>query len=373
MLFTKEEMEVRAENARALMRDAGVDLLIADSGELLAWLTGYTVSETMYRACFLPADGAPFMVLRSLDADNARGACWFDDIEGFSDWESPHEAMAAVLRDRGYDAARIGVDANSYGFSSLTASRLKVLMPRASFIDLGEFGHVLREQKSPAEIALLANAASIADKAMAAVHATAHDGMTTRYAAAIAAQAFLREGADTGEVGPIVKSVGEHAFLHGAFATDTLGPGDVLHAELIPKVANYSARMMRPIIIGEPSSRQRHVAERLIALQDEQIAAMQTGASAAEVDAIVRTPVLAEGLRKDYPNVTAYTLGLVTRTPRTSDFSRAFLPNAEWSLKEGMVFHVYTSAEGIAFSETVVVTKEGGRRLTLTQREILRV
>lgn len=371
MLFATGEMEARAECVRAVMREADVDLVIADSGELLAWLTGYTVSETMYRAAFLPRDGAPFLVLRALDADNARAACWFSDITGFADWESPHEAMAGVLRARGFAGARIGIDANSYGFSALTAGRLQALLPGVQFVDLGEFGHRVRRVKSPAEIALLANAATIADKTMAAICEAAHEGMTTRDAAALAAGVFLREGADTGEVGPIVKSAGEHSFLHGAFATDTLGPGDIIHVELIPKVANYSARMMRPIVIGEPSARQRHVAERLIALQDEQIAAMRDGAIAADVDAIVRAPLLAEGLRKDYPNVTAYTLGLVTRTPRTSDFSPALLPTSDWPLESGMVFHVYTSAEGIAFSETVVVTGDGGRRLTNTPRAIL--
>ena len=36
-----------------------------------------------------------------------------------------------------------------------------------------------------------------------------------------------------------------------------------------------------------------------------------------------------------------------------------------------MVFHVYTTAEGLGFSETVQVTPEGGRRLTRTPRAIL--
>ncbi|WP_246710088.1 hypothetical protein [Rhizobium leguminosarum] len=42
------------------MASAGVDLLLVDSGELLAWLTGYTVSETMYRAAFLPREAIEF-------------------------------------------------------------------------------------------------------------------------------------------------------------------------------------------------------------------------------------------------------------------------------------------------------------------------
>jgi len=81
--------------------------------------------------------------------------------------------------------------------------------------------------------------------------------------------------------------------------------------------------------------------------------------------------MLKEGLREAYTNVTAYSLGLVSRTPRTSDFVKCFLPTSNWPLETGMVFHVYTSARGLGFSETVVVTPEGGRRLTQTPRKIL--
>jgi hypothetical protein len=35
-----------------------------ENGELLAWLTGYTVSETRYRACLVPLQDEPWMVLR---------------------------------------------------------------------------------------------------------------------------------------------------------------------------------------------------------------------------------------------------------------------------------------------------------------------
>ena len=85
----------------------------------------------------------------------------------------------------------------------------------------------------------------------------------------------------------------------------------------------------------------------------------------------LRGAVLAEGLRPVYDNVTGYALGLYGRTPRTSDFSRVFLPNAHWQLEEGMVFHMYVSAGGLGFSETVVVEAGGGRRLTSAPRVLL--
>jgi Xaa-Pro aminopeptidase len=42
-----------------------------------------------------------------------------------------------------------------------------------------------------------------------------------------------------------------------------------------------------------------------------------------------------------------------------------------WILKPGMVFHMYTVAKGLAFSETFLVTDTEGERLTRSQRSIL--
>jgi Xaa-Pro dipeptidase len=129
---------------------------------------------------------------------------------------------------------------------------------------------------------------------------------------------------------------------------------------------------MRPIMVGTPSALLQATAKALVALQDRQIAAMKPGAVARDVDAVMRLGALQAGLRPTYENVTAYTLGLYTRTPRTSDFSRVFLPTSDWALEEGMVFHLYATAQGLAFSETVAVGKNGGVRLTNSRRDILR-
>lgn len=109
----------------------------------------------------------------------------------------------------------------------------------------------------------------------------------------------------------------------------------------------------------------------LIRLQDAQIAAMRPGTPASEVDHILRKGVLDAGLRAEYDNVTAYTLGLYIRTRRSSDFSRVFLPDQHWALEENMVFHVYASPAGLGFSETVVVKPQGGQRLTNAPRRLL--
>ncbi len=370
-MFPRDEYDWRIAKAHAAMDAAAVDLLLIDSGELLAWLTGYTVSETMYRAAFFPRHGSPWFVLRELDEAPCREKTWISDIIGFADTTNPHEAIASSIHARGFASARIGADFASYSFSADTAAKLRAHLPQAQFVALPGISDSLRWVKSACEIAVLTQAAGIADRAMLAIAQNTRAGSSTRTAAATAAATFLLEGADSGETGPIVKASGDHQFLHGSFKSELLDAGDILHVELIPRVGGYGARLMRPIVIGSASARLQDIASRIIALQDRQIEAMKPGVPACEADAIVRQGLLSSGLRQRYDNVTAYTLGLYTRTPRTSDFSRVFLPDADWPLEEGMVFHVYTTAARLGFSETVVVTPEGGRRLTMTPRHLL--
>jgi Xaa-Pro aminopeptidase len=149
------EFVPRFARLRAALASHDCAVMLVDHGELLAWITGFTVSETMYRAALVPRDGAPCFVLRALDAMPCRVGVWFNEIVGYADDSDPHQAVAAALSARGFSAARIGVDFASYGFTAATRARLQALLPAASFVDLGPVSDTLRAVKSSAEIAFL--------------------------------------------------------------------------------------------------------------------------------------------------------------------------------------------------------------------------
>jgi Xaa-Pro dipeptidase len=159
------------------------------------------------------------------------------------------------------------------------------------------------------------------------------------------------------------------AALHGALGHRILTDGDILHVEMVPHFRGYTSRIMRPKSIGAPTDEQLRSAEAMIQIQDEQFRAMKPGVAAKDVDRILREGILSAGLRESYTNVTGYTLGLVF-IPRTSDFTRVFLAESDWRLEQNQVFHMYTWAAGMAFSETVVVTPEGGKCMTKMERKL---
>jgi len=370
LVFSREEYARRLAAVRATMRERGADIVLVDEAEHLAYLTGFDRSATRYQACAVPLDGDPVMCLRSLDEPSFLERSWLTEHVTIADHEDAVEVIAAELRRRGWAGRRIGLELDSNYLTVRRWQTLTAALPAASFVDFGEVLRELRLRKSPEEIALLRRAADIADRAIAAAGEAAGEGRNEREAAAAASRIFLELGADTPRVG-VITSGRRASSLHGGLGSHRLERGDLLHMELVPQVHGYSARIMRPTVIGAPSAEQRDAARVLIELQDRQLAAMKPGAVAADVDRIVRDGALAAKLRDRYDNATGYTLGYYAPwSPRTSDFTRLFVPTARWALEAGMVFHMYVSAQGIAFSETVVVTDGGAERLTQTERAL---
>lgn len=369
-IFSREEFAARLATLQRAVTERDLDLVILDQGEALFHLTGYAVSHTRYRACLVPREGEPVYVLRSLDLGHCREQIWFEQAVGFADWEEPLAAVVHAMEQRGWQGGRIGLDYESTALTVKDYQRYCDLLAEAELIDITGLLTRLRARKSAAEVAYMRKSATIADSAMAAVVAQAGPGRSARDAARTAAEVYYREGADNGFVGPVTAVRGT-AFLHPRLTDDPLGDGDVLHTELIPRVHGYSARIMRPTVIGPPTPEQQEAADLLVEVQDRQIAAMRPGVPASVVDAVLREGLRAAGLAAELDNVSGYTLGLyMPWTPRTSDFTGIFLPDAEWPMESGMTFHMYAAAEGLGFSETVLVTEDGPERLTRSERRL---
>jgi Xaa-Pro dipeptidase len=368
LVFSREEYGRRLSAVRAAMRARGADVVLVDEAEHLCYLTGFDRSATRYQVCAVPLDGEPVMILRALDEPSFLERSWLAERVTVADWEDPVEVLARVLARRGWAERRIGLELDS---NYLTVRRWQAItsaLGKATFVDFGEVLRELRLRKSPEEIAYLRRAASIADEAIALAVVAAGEGRSEREAAAAASAAFVRLGADTGRAG-VITSGARSGSLHGVLRHRRLERGDILHLELVPQVNGYSARIMRPTVIGPPSTAQADAARRLVEIQDRQLGAMKPGAVAADVDRLCREAVLAASLRERYENATGYTLGYYAPwSPRTSDFTRLFVPGASWVLEAGMVFHMYVSGAGLSFSETVLVTDDGAERLTRSER-----
>ncbi len=369
--FEVQEYRARLDKVRAKMSERGADVVLVDEKEHLAYLTGFSPSATMYQACIVPLQGEPVMVFRRLDEPSMVESTWLEHYVTFPDSANPMEVVGRTLADLGLADKAIALELDSHYLTLKHFEGLKRALPDATFVDFSRVLWELRLHKSPAEIELLRRAAGIADEAMRVGIETVGRGVNERQVAIAISRVYLEQGADSADVGPIASGSRTES-LHGGLSNHVLESGDIIHIELLPSVAGYCARMMRPAVVGPASDEQARAARELIRIQDEQIEAMRPGAVASDIDRICREQVLTAGLRDIYENTTGYTLGYygTPLPPRTSDFTRIFVPNATWRLAPGMVFHMYTTGLGMSFSETVLVTETGSERLTTLERRL---
>lgn len=366
--FPVEEFQSRLTALRAIMAARRVDLVIVDQFEHMVYFGGHLPTAAMYQALLIPLSGEPVAVIRALDAPVFAETSWLLDCVAIGDSDNPLKVVADTIVARGHGASTIGLERDSHFLTVNRALELETRLPNAKVVDFSGVMWEMRQVKSPLELACLQVAADICDRATAVGFEAATAGVNEReICAAITAEA-LRNGADNTRL-VLMASGPRSAALHGALGHRTLADGDILHVEMVPHFRGYTSRIMRPKSIGAPTDEQLHAADTMIRIQDEQFRAMKPGADASNVDRILREGILSAGLRDSYTNVTGYTLGLVF-IPRTSDFTRVFLADSGWRLEENQVFHMYTWAAGMAFSETIVVTPEGGRRLTKMERKL---
>ena len=368
LVFSRGEYERRLGAVRDKMKQQNVAVLILDQEQHLAYLTGFSTRQNFYQAALIPLDSDPFMIVRNVDETKFLEQSWVKDCTVLKDWDDPVAALGDTARKRGWDDKRIGVELSS---NYLTAKRylaIKDGLPRATFVDLTDAISEVPLRKSPEEIALLREAAAIADAATLSAIDAAGEGKNEREAVFAGAKTQLDMGADADVIGFITS--GKRAEVsHARLGDHRLQKGDILFTEFMPQVKGYAARIIRSAVIGEPSLDRKEATKRLIDIQDQQFAAMKPGAIGKDVDRIVREQVVKAGLRDEYLHNVGYTLGYLGPTA-FGDFTRFFLPNSEWALEEGMVFHMIVRGAGMAFSETVLVTENGHERLTKLDRKL---
>ena len=347
----------------------GLDGLVLFQPESVTWLTGfYTRGYSSFQCVLVPPEGDPLTCCRDMEAYYLERTGVFAPHVYWTDTDDPIRVAGEAIDGLFGPTPRLGVELDAW---PLTARRFLRLFPPsagATVDDVSDALAVLRRIKSPSEVALVRRAARAAEAGMAAAADTARAGITERVLAAAISDALIRAGSDT--PGPGVLSSGERAFhLHGSYTDRELAAGQTIQLEVLACVRHYHARFMRTIKVSRASAEDFRLAERLIRIQDDAIAAVVPGVRASVPDAICRNGVLSAGLAERYTNKTFYGVGLLL--PPSGGEGPEAHPAADWVFAANMTFHTYVLARDFGFSETILVTETGCERLTTWPRELI--
>lgn len=383
--FDRSELAGRLARVRESAARDGLDLLVVTDPKNIFYLTGYDAySFYVPQALLVPRSGDPVLVLRAMDVQGARVTTWLRDeaLVGYPEscindgprGEHPFTVVAATVAERGFARARIGVERDG----TLTPRELEILQaafPASVFASCDGLVEWVRAVKSPAEIAVITEAAAISDAAMEVAGEAIRPGAREADVAAEVYAALVRGTGDLVGSTPAqpYMAMGENTNNpHLRWREGTYGEGPV-YVELGGHRHNYAAGLSRSFHVGHPSPAFRRVEGVVTEGMAAAFEAMHVGARAEDVEAAWRKVIAPYGITKAAR--IGYSIGVSFPKTIWMEGTISLAPGDETVLVDGHVLHlmaaVWLDDVGYALSETVHVTDGGPRSLTRLPRELV--
>ena len=380
MPFHFDDAEYAARRARATqaVNEAGLDALILFAPESQYWICGYdTFGFAMYQAMVLTAKAELHLMTRMPDRIQALRTSVLseDEIHVWPQYEgsNPAEHLKNLLTDLGVANGRLGFESDTTGLTDRNGQLTRVALPAVE--DHSDLIRALRRVKSPAEIAMHRRAGQLADDAMDAGLAETRAGAFEGDILAAMQGAVFRGGGDYAGNEFILGSGAQALLCRYHSGRRHLDAQDHMTWEWAGAYARYHAAMMRTVIIGKPSDKQRHMHEAATAALEACEAAIRPGRPMSEVfDAHART-LDAYGLGHARMQACGYGMGAVYN-PIWVDFPMFYEGNP-LLMQAGQVFFLHMilmdAEAGLAMcpGHSVLVTETGVERLSRQPLDLL--
>lgn len=354
----------RIESLQSLARAEEIDCILLVPGVNLYYLTGLQMSLSERITIFgIPIDGEPFAVAPLLEAERVSLSTGIKSIYPYTDDKGPKSAIkAAGPRKPGRN---FGVE---YRYMRLMEFYLlKECLGEIKTVDIGPILARLRSRKDPEELKIMENAAVIADKAVSTgISATRH-GVTERRVEQIILERIRKLGA-RGELS--VASGPNSAIPHAQTSDRVIGNGDVVWIDIVIFYKNYVADITRTCFAGKPNSEMLKIFRIVHEAQKTGRIHAKAGMSGAEIDALCRGYIEKMGYGKHFMHRTGHGIGLeVHEEPYiVKSNKRKLEPNMVFTIEPG----IYLPGKGgVRIEDDVVLTKDGARSLTESERNLL--
>jgi len=373
--FPVEEYRARVRRAQRELASLDLDALLCHTAANVCYLTGFeAVLWYKYALAVVPREGDPILLVQDFEMPNACATVWCDDRVTYPCHGDPITVTRDLLRQRGLARRRLGVELNRWSMSVPTYLKLRDALSSARLVDATAVLDRMKAVKSPAEIEVLRRGAELTSRGMIAARRRVKCGRQDQDIAAAAYDALIRGGSEYMAIDPIVTVGPRSSIPHSTHRRVTVGRGDSVVIEVGACVHRYSPASMRAVVTRPVPAPIRRMYEACRESVDTVVRHMRPrthGDSIARQAARVMAPFARDFV---WHGIYGYSIGLGF-PPDWNDCSALIQRGVDLVLQPGMAFHVGASLRqvgvgGVAFSETVLVTRTGAEALTQVPREL---
>ena len=359
----------RLEALRAALADAALDALVVTTLPNVRYLTGFSGSSALLSVtpagALLTTDGR----YRTQSAEQVAGAGATDLVDiVIGGAQAQREAVQQHLSGAG----RVGLEADNVTWES--SRRWTETLAANEVVPTTGVVEGLREVKDDGELARMARAAQIADRALGEVLpllASASSHRVTEAEFALALDTAMRAGgAESVAFETIVASGPNSAKPHHQPTDRAIGVGEAVVVDFGATFEGYRSDMTRTFCVGgEPAGDLARVFDVVRASQAGGVAAVRPGIGAKEVDDVCRRVIADAGWAEAFEHGTGHGVGLdIHEAPTVSPLGTAILrPGVVVTVEPGVYL---PGVGGVRIEDTLVVTDDGYRALTAFDKAV---
>ncbi|WP_172672593.1 Xaa-Pro dipeptidase PepQ [Thermococcus sp. EP1] len=346
---------IRIEKIRGYLKENGIDAALIMSAPNLFYFTG---SAPLIGGYLVIDSDEEILLVPELEYEQAKEESKIP-VEKFKKIDEVYEYLKRFNT--------VAVE----GSMSLSFSKgLKEKSEIKEFKFLDEIIKELRMIKTEEEIRVIEDACRLADIGVMTAIEEVSEGKKEREVAAKVEYIMKMEGAEKAAFDTIIASGYRSALPHGTASDKRITKGDLVVMDLGAFYRHYNSDITRTIVVGSPNEKQKEIYEIVLEAQKKAVDSAKPGMTTKELDSIARDIISEYGYGDKFIHSLGHGLGLqVHEWPRVSQHD-------ETVLKEGMVITIEPGIYipkfgGVRIEDTVVITKNGAKRLTKTERELI--
>ncbi|WP_457741887.1 Xaa-Pro dipeptidase PepQ [Thermococcus sp.] len=270
-------------------------------------------------------------------------------------------------RLKSFKLRKLGIEGRT-SYSAVQNYREKLNVEE--FILVDDVIKELRIIKTKDELEVISRACEIADQAMLAAIEEVSEGKREREIAAKMEYVMKMNGAEKPAFDTIVASGWRSALPHGVASDKRIERGEFVVIDEGALYRHYNSDTTRTIVVGTPNEKQKDIYQAVLEAQRKGVAMARPGITAKELDIIVRDVIKEYGYGDYFIHSTGHGVGLeIHEWPGVNQ-------SDETVLKPGMVITIEPGIYipkfgGVRIEDTVVITENGAKRLTKTERELI--
>jgi Xaa-Pro aminopeptidase len=228
----------------------------------------------------------------------------------------------------------------------------------------------LRMYKDAGELAIMREAAALADRTFAHILPYLKPGVSELEIAAEMEMFMRREGATGPSFDTIVASGERSAMPHGVASSRKLGSGEFVTLDFGTYFQGYCSDLTRTVVVGKPSDKHLEIYAIVKEAQQAALDRLAPGMTGREADALTRDIISRYGYGDYFGHGTGHGLGMeIHEAPRLS-------ANADTVLQPGMTVTVEPGIYlpgfgGVRIEDDVVITDSGIQILTSSPKELI--